>query len=462
MAGLEVSFDRHKYGIRAQLSTPVLVNKRVWSPSVFITTPERGEEEVLRAFLSWKDSKEVVTTEFSFQTIGKLVNYLNLAMAVDMSWSTHQLNGEIQELQFKKLQLVYPNVFGINASGEILGAGTRNSQASVKVSWGIDDGEVEVALSRGPVVTFIGLSEELREDDKETLVAGREGGTRWHLDFNLKHKLIPEALQAKIDLLFDRGRVDASLKFALSETGGFNVTHITNGMLDYKTTASGQVIELENSLAEARGGSFKNKLEFKMDPGRSMTMDTVLIYRNEPGVFSYGLSNTFKLDTWINPLSIVGTINCYTGGKCQVALSAVQSGDQLADIEVQHIGAGGVSRSDATISITDWFNGAVSLDAAYALGFYDIKWEMALWPWATLSTGRAEVDISSPDVAVVEIIFQELYEDYRGAVTHSYNATLNLNPEIRTLFSRSVQTFFSSTNKVARSRTEELSSRLLS
>lgn len=77
VASLEASVDQDRYGIRLQLSTPQLLRQKVWSPSVFFTTPEGGEEEVVRAFFSMKEDVDGFLSEFTFKTLGPLTPYLD-------------------------------------------------------------------------------------------------------------------------------------------------------------------------------------------------------------------------------------------------------------------------------------------------------------------------------------------------------------------------------------------------
>lgn len=84
MAQLEFMADGKRYSIRVQLSTPQLERQVVWSPSVFISTPDRGqgeEEEVLRSFLSiLKDEDSFLMVEFAFSTLGAATKFLNLSL----------------------------------------------------------------------------------------------------------------------------------------------------------------------------------------------------------------------------------------------------------------------------------------------------------------------------------------------------------------------------------------------
>lgn len=74
---VEASVDQDRYGLRLQLSMPQLVRQKVWSPSAFITTPEGGEEEVVRLFLSMKEEADGFLTEVTFQTLGPLTQYFD-------------------------------------------------------------------------------------------------------------------------------------------------------------------------------------------------------------------------------------------------------------------------------------------------------------------------------------------------------------------------------------------------
>lgn len=61
-------------------------------------------------------------------------------------------------------------------------------------------------------------------------------------------------------------------------------------------------MEVEQTVAEAQGGTYKSKLMVRLDPGRTLHMDTIFITRSDEGVISYGMSNTVRLDSWITPL----------------------------------------------------------------------------------------------------------------------------------------------------------------
>lgn len=76
---------------------------------------------------------------------------------------------------------------------------------------------------------------------------------------------------------------------------------------------------------------------------------------------------------------------------------------------------------------------------AQKIGYYDLKWQLALWQWQKLFHGRAEMNLQSTDAVVAEALLLEILEDGRlGPLTHTYNGTLSLNKEARTLFVRSV------------------------
>nr|XP_053643616.1 uncharacterized protein LOC128696388 isoform X1 [Cherax quadricarinatus] len=353
-------------------------------------------------------------------------------------------------------------------------------------------GEVEVTLALGPVVTFeVGPQFHL----------GAPGGTSFKIFIGVSHKDIPGMTKGSLSLLLDSGRVDMTLKFDLAERGRFSLSHTYNAPWNFKTSAiavyvpldmawgaehevvvredelrhwlnvswsalpsdkftslihfvshsetradlslrallmyPGQVFELQETLAEALGGSYKNKLTLRLHPGRALNMDTIIITRANNEVFSYGLSNTLKLDSWISPVSLVGTFNCFGKGQCSIVVTAEQAGDELLDMELQHTTARGISRTEAKIIITHWFDGTVSLDTAYKIGYCDLKWYMLVWKWKRLLQGRAEVDFANTDVAVAEMQVQKLLDDGQLAhVTHAYNGTFNLDHEARTLHVR--------------------------
>lgn len=81
MFSVEASVGQDRYGLRLQLSVPQLVRQKVWSPSAFITTPEGGEEEVVRLFLSMKEEADGHLTELTFQTLGPLMHYLDIKIS---------------------------------------------------------------------------------------------------------------------------------------------------------------------------------------------------------------------------------------------------------------------------------------------------------------------------------------------------------------------------------------------
>lgn len=96
-------------------------------------------------------------------------------------------------------------------------------------------------------------------------------------------------------------------------------------------------------------------------------------------------------------------------------------------------------RSSPFIPHQRWVNGTVSLDMMQKIGYYDLKWRLAMLTWLKMLHGRAEVNLQSTDAVVTEGVLWELLEDGRlGPLTHAYNGTLSLNHEARTLFVRSV------------------------
>lgn len=73
MVQLEAMVDTARYSLRLQLSTPQLDSQVVWSPSVFVSTPDRGqgeEEEVVRAFFSLLQEHNDFLLELAFSTLG--------------------------------------------------------------------------------------------------------------------------------------------------------------------------------------------------------------------------------------------------------------------------------------------------------------------------------------------------------------------------------------------------------
>lgn len=86
-----------------------------------------------------------------------------------------------------------------------------------------------------------------------------------------------------------------------------------------------------------------------------------------------------------------------------------------------------------------WVNGTVSLDTVHRIGYYDLKWRLALLTWRKMFHGRAEVNLQVTDAVVSEALLLEILEDGRvSAITHAYNGTLSLDQEARMLFVRSV------------------------
>lgn len=81
MVSVEVSVDQNRYGLRLQLSTPQLLRQKVWSPSAFVTTPEGGEEQVVRLFLSMEEETDGYLSELTFQTLGPLTPYLDIKVS---------------------------------------------------------------------------------------------------------------------------------------------------------------------------------------------------------------------------------------------------------------------------------------------------------------------------------------------------------------------------------------------
>lgn len=95
--------------------------------------------------------------------------------------------------------------------------------------------------------------------------------------------------------------------------------------------------------------------------------------------------------------------------------------------------------SSSFILRQQWVNGTVSLDTMQGIGFYDLRWRLALLTWQKLLQGRAKVNLQSTDAVVTEAVLLEILDDGQlGGITHAYNGTLSLNQEARTLFVRSV------------------------
>lgn len=95
-ASVEVGVDSRHYGASLQLSNPLLPRRQVWSTLASLTTPQAGEEEVIRALLSIieeedEEEEEVVRqrggyggafkSEFLFKTSGLATRYLDLGVS---------------------------------------------------------------------------------------------------------------------------------------------------------------------------------------------------------------------------------------------------------------------------------------------------------------------------------------------------------------------------------------------
>ncbi|XP_042870241.1 uncharacterized protein LOC122252054 isoform X2 [Penaeus japonicus] len=389
--------------------------------------------------------------------------------------------------------MAWPDKFDVELSGQVFLAQDPQGEGLLKVGWGRDDGQVTFRLSLAPVVIFdpppegdgprgaggtalkLALTAERKAElieadasfdlildsslvDVKLNVALADFGA-----FNFSHtyngpldvKTISMVSYAPLDIAWG---VEHELYVQANELRhSLNVTwsprpqdqlssliqYVNNGVdgdLDLALYAlvayPGQVIEVDEMLSRAHGGSYKNKMRLRFDPGRTIDMDTVIISRSDQSVISYGLSNTFKLDTWISPLRVVGTLNCIGRAQCTLAMMAEQAGDQLADVELQHTAATGISRTEAKFIVTHWVDGTVSLDSASKLGYHDLKWHVVVAPWACVLQGRAEMDLSSPDVAAAEMIVAKVEGDSMGEVTHLYNGTFTLNPATRSVHTR--------------------------
>lgn len=95
-ASVEVGVDSRHYGASLQLSNPLLPRRQVWSTLASLTTPQAGEEEVIRALLSIiedEDEEEgeaerqgggfggAFKSEFLFKTSGLATRYLDLGVS---------------------------------------------------------------------------------------------------------------------------------------------------------------------------------------------------------------------------------------------------------------------------------------------------------------------------------------------------------------------------------------------
>lgn len=73
------------------------------------------------------------------------------------------------------------------------------------------------------------------------------------------------------------------------------------------------------------------------------------------------------------------------------------------------------------------------------IGYYVLKWRLALPTWQKLIQGRAEVNMMSTEVLVTESLLLDILEDGSlNQVTHAYNGTLSLDQDARALVVRSV------------------------
>ncbi|XP_047496155.1 uncharacterized protein LOC125043864 isoform X2 [Penaeus chinensis] len=493
MASVEFGQDRLRYGVRLQMSTPKLDDRLVWSPSAFLLTPESGEAEVVRAFLSLQEQADGFATEFSFSTAGAAADYVDLKITGEVAGRTGGEMKSLQLLEAKSVRVTWLDRLDVEFSGQVFPGQDPHGEGFLKVGWGREDGQVEFRASLTPVVTF--------DPPPEGDGPRGAGGVAFKVALAVARKAELEAADASFDLILDTRRVDVKLNAGLAGVGAFNFSHSYSGLRDVRTISTvsyapldiawgvehelyaqanelrhslnvtwspraedqlssvihyvnnnvlgdldvslyvlvaypGQVIEVDEMLSRAHGGSYKNKLRLHFEPGRTISMDTVVISRSDPGVISYGLSNTFKLDTWISPLSVVGTLNCIGKARCTLAMTAEQAGDQLADVELQHTAATGVSRTEAKFLVTHWVDGSVSLDSDSKLGYYDLKWHVVAIPLARLLQGHATVDLSSPDIAAAGMIVAKIERDNVGEVTHLYNGTFTLNPVTRSVHTR--------------------------
>lgn len=488
---VEASVDQDRYGLRLQLSMPQLVRQKVWSPSALITTPEGGEEEVVRLFLSMKEEADGFLTELTFQTLGPLTHYLDTKISSQVAGTVNAMDGKMKTIEVRSLEVTSSPVFSVELSGRVFLLGPPQGQGHFRVRWGGEGNQVEFSVALAPAITFLGVAQH------------EPGGTRgisFRVSYSALHSSIQGPMGGSLVLLVDGSRLEVDLSLALAHFGRINLSHKHNGALDFQTAVAvrseplgvawsagqlllvqprdvrhefnvswseepqdavksqayyrgtsetsfahsfggrleypGQLVEVEQTLEEVQPGTYKSKLVARADPGRTLNADTFLITRREEHVFSYGYSNTLRLDTWNTPLSLMGSLNCVRA-KCSLGFTADRSGDPLLDLKVAHNAAAGVSRTDAQIMVMQWVNGTVSLDTVHRIGYYDLKWRLALLTWQKMFHGRAEVNLQTTDAVVSEALLLEVLEDGRlGAITHAYNGTLRLDQEARMLFVR--------------------------
>ncbi|XP_063886091.1 uncharacterized protein LOC135114231 isoform X2 [Scylla paramamosain] len=491
VASLEASMDQDRYGLRLQLSTPQLVRQKVWSPSVFITTPAGGEEEAVRVYFSVKDETDGFQSDFIFQTLGPLLSYLKLEASSQIVGTVDGTDGSLKILEIRSLEVTSSSLFSMGLSGRVHLAGSTHGEGHFKVRWAGDANQFEFSVALTPAVTFLGISQ---------FEAGGTRGTSLRVSFSALHNSIQAPMGGSLALLLDTSTVELDISLALAHLARINFSHKYKGPLNlrtamavrsesigmawsaghellvqpgtlrhefnvswseepsdtvssvvYYTAASdnslshsfraqvvypGQLVEVEQTLEEVLHGTYKSKLLARMDPGRTLNSETILITRIKEHALSYGFSNTLRLDTWATPLSLVGAFNCVPT-TCSVMFTVDRSGDQLLDLKVKRNSAAGVSRTNAHIIIMQWLNGTISLDAVQKIGYYDFKCRMALWAWQRVINGRAQINLLSTDAVVSEALLLELQEDGKpGLPTHSYNGTLRLDQAARTLFIR--------------------------
>ncbi|XP_045111567.1 uncharacterized protein LOC123504800 isoform X2 [Portunus trituberculatus] len=491
VASLEASMDQDRYGLRLQLSTPQLVRQKVWSPSVFITTPAEGEEEVLRVYFSMKDETDGFQSDFNFQTLGPLLSYLDLETSSQIAGTVDGTDRSLKVLEIRSLEVTSSTLFSMGLSGRVQLAGSPHGEGHIRVRWAGDANQFEFSVALTPAVTFLGISQ---------FEAGGTRGTSLRVSFSALHSSIQSPMGGSLVLLLDTNTVELDLSLALAHLARINLSHRHKGPLNLRTAVAvrsesiglawsaghellvqpgtlrhefnvswseepsdtvsslvhytaasdnslsrsfraqvvypGQLVEVEQTLEEVQPGTYKSRLQVKLDPGRTLNSETIFITRMKEHALSYGFSNTLRLDTWDTPLSLVGAFNCVPV-TCSVVLTIDRSGDQLLDLQVKRNAAAGVSRTNAHIMITQWLNGTMSLDTVQKIGYYDFKCQIALWAWQRVMHGRAQINLLSTDVVVSEALMLELREDGKpGFPTHSYNGTLRVDQDDRTLFTR--------------------------
>ncbi|XP_076041015.1 uncharacterized protein LOC143025360 isoform X2 [Oratosquilla oratoria] len=486
---IEFVANQERWGAKLQVSTPQLAGQRVWGPALFITTPYGGKREALRAYLSLKESAHNTTADFSMRTDGLLAETLLPLKVAGKVTVTLTDKETVSSVRVDNLQFISPELFDIILGG-VLDIDGNDKLGNLKIS-SQPDAFVNLEVS-------LGRDEENSPETASLPISSPTSWTRGSFKFEISHpklsrpfgaaaSLVLNSTMTEVEVTVSLGSDNGSFYFSLGNFGpgfttiisvtyspleivwrgrvewlweeghsksafsvswsphphhSFTIAHEFWQQVDpflkklnFMVDTLGQRIELRETISEGLSGGIKHLAEINIEPGPKISLDTVLVSRNDEEVISYGISNELKLDSWEDALRIMGMANCMGETSCGLVMNIAMGTVEWADLEIKYTEINeNIINIDNMVFIKDLLHVNMTVDVDSGKGFAQAQVTGSVFPVSSHFEGEIRFNISKVDIIVVEVVARPMTGEEQPHMI--YNGTVSIVQESRSLHTR--------------------------